>query len=54
MANKIIVLSKKPARIIEIIENREPFPREIDFLNSKKFAETKQKVFEAFQRGLKA
>lgn len=51
IANKIIVLSKKPTQIVEIIENDAPYPRGTEFLNSKQFAETKKKVLSAFQRG---
>jgi len=51
LANKIIVLSKKPAGIVEIIENNAPYPRGTDFLNSKQFALTKKKVLLAFQNG---
>jgi len=51
IANKIIVLSNKPTRVVEIIENAAPYPRGTEFLNSQKFAEAKKKVLEAFQRG---
>lgn len=51
LANKIIVLSKKPSRIVEIITNNAPYPRDTNFLNSKEFSRIKEKVLDAFQRG---
>ncbi|MCX6803796.1 MAG: ABC transporter ATP-binding protein [Candidatus Diapherotrites archaeon] len=51
LANKIVVLSKKPSKVIEVIENNAPFPREVSFLNSKKFGEIKAKVLEVFLSG---
>ncbi len=53
LANKILVLSKKPTKIIEIIENNTPFPRGTNFLKTKKFGEVKEKVLDAFQKGAK-
>jgi NitT/TauT family transport system ATP-binding protein len=54
LANKIIVLSKKPTRIVNIIENKQPYPREIEFLKSKDFLKIKEKVLDAFQEGCRA
>jgi len=51
LAKKIIVLSKSPTKIVDIIENPEPFPRSIDFLKTKEFNEVKDKVLSAFQKG---
>jgi NitT/TauT family transport system ATP-binding protein len=51
LANKIIVLSKQPTKIVEIIKNNAPYPRGTNFLNSKQFAQTKEKVLKAFQAG---
>ncbi len=52
LANKIIVLSKKPSVIVEIIENNAPYPRNTNFLNSREFGKIKEKVLNAFQRGV--
>ena len=51
LATKIIVLSKKPSKIVEIITNNAPYPRDTNFLNSKEFSKIKEKVLNAFQRG---
>lgn len=53
LANKIIVLSKKPTKIVKIITNNAPFPRDISFLNSKKFVQVKKEVLAAFEKGVK-
>jgi len=54
LASRIIVLSKKPTEIVEIIENNDTYPRKINYLNSKSFFEIKEKVLNAFQRGVSA
>ena len=51
LASKIIMLSKKPARIVGIIENDATYPRQLSYLKSKQFFEVKEKVLNAFQRG---
>lgn len=51
LANKIVILSKKPTQIIEIINNNAPRPRNTTFLNSKKFNEIKIRVLKAFLKG---
>lgn len=52
LASKIIVLSKKPTRIVDIIENNATYPRQLSYLKSKQFSEVKEKVLEAFQKGV--
>ena len=51
LANKIIVLSKKPARILGTISNSAPYPRYTEFLKSDIFRKTKNKVLDAFKKG---
>jgi NitT/TauT family transport system ATP-binding protein len=52
-ANKIIVLSKAPSRIVKIIENKTLYPRTNNFLKSRKFHTIKRKVLDAFEEGCK-
>jgi len=51
LANKIIVLSKKPSRMISVISNTAPYPRDIEFLKSAIFNKIKARVLTAFQKG---
>ncbi len=51
LANKIIVLSKSPTKIIRIIENHEKYPRNLDFLKSKSYHIIKDEVLDAFKIG---
>lgn len=52
LADKIIVLSKPPTRIVEVIENKRK-PRGLPYLTSPQFMETKRRVLDAFLRGAK-
>ncbi|MEI7961156.1 MAG: ABC transporter ATP-binding protein [archaeon] len=54
LAHTIIVLSKKPSKIIKIIENNAAYPRNNAFMNSKKFNNIKSKVLYSFLSGAKA
>lgn len=49
LGEKIIVLSRKPTKVIEIIDNPMPYPRMLDFLKHKTFHSTKEKVLSAFR-----
>ena len=51
IANKIVVLSKKPTRIVKIIQNKAPYPRTESFLKSNAFAKVRKEVLEEFTRG---
>src|SRR3989344_1573370 len=51
LANKVIILSKKPAKIIDTILNPATYPRSIDFLKTDVFHKIKDKVLTAFQEG---
>ena len=52
LANKVVVLSRKPAKIIETVENKATYPREIGYLKSRSFYKTKARVLDAFQSGI--
>lgn len=49
LADKIIVLSKKPTQIIDIVDNPLSYPRTIQSLKAEEFHKTKDKVLTAFQ-----
>ena len=51
LASKIIILSKKPAKIIDIIKNNSTYPRKLNYIKTKQFYKTKEKVLDAFLRG---
>ncbi len=53
LADRIIVLSQKPTNVIEVIENRLPYPRTLQALNSEEFHHIKNKVLVAFQKAAK-
>ncbi len=53
LANKIIILSKKPTVVSDIILNPEPYPRDAKFLKTETFNKIKDDVLSAFQRGAK-
>ena len=50
LASKIIVLSKKPAKVAEIIENPIDYPRNLQTLKKEEFHLVKDKVLLAFQK----
>ena len=50
LANKIVVFSKNPTRIVDIIENTQTYPRDMGFLKSKKYAKVRERVLSAFQK----
>ena len=52
LAQKIIILSKKPTQIVGMIENSLPYPREINFLKTETFNQVKDKVLTAFQKAV--
>jgi NitT/TauT family transport system ATP-binding protein len=49
LANKIIILSKSPTTVKNIIDNPEKYPRKMSFLQSQQFHDVKNKVLTAFQ-----
>ena len=50
LADKIVVLSKKPTQVIDIIDNPLPYPRTIQSLKAEEFHKVKDKVLTAFQK----
>ncbi len=52
LASKIIVLSKSPTRVVDIIENQHQYPRPTSFLKSEHCREIKEKVLSAFEEGV--
>ncbi|MBI3033321.1 ABC transporter ATP-binding protein [Candidatus Woesearchaeota archaeon] len=52
LANKIIVFSKNPTQIIGVINNGAPYPRDISFLSSEIYNQTKDKVLLLFKEAL--
>jgi len=49
LADKVIVLSQRPAKIKSIIEVKLPRPRELDILSSKDFFEIRNKILRLFE-----
>lgn len=49
VANRIVVFSKKPTRIIDMIENRLPYPRTLETMRTREFDEVKDRILSEFQ-----
>lgn len=49
LADKVVVLSKRPAKIKGIIDVKLPRPRKLDVLSSKEFFETRNKILRLFE-----
>lgn len=49
LADKIVVLSKRPTHVTKIIENNLVYPRTIEFLKTELFHRVKDEVLDAFQ-----
>lgn len=52
LANKIIVFSKSPTKIIGMIDNAASYPRDISFLSSKNYNEIKDSVVSLFKEAI--
>jgi len=50
LADKIVILSSRPTRVTEIIDNPLPYPRNIGSIASEDFRLVKNKVLEAFRQ----
>jgi len=50
LAEKIVVFSKRPTRVIETIENPLPYPRTVQSLKTEKFHQVKDEVLSSFQK----
>ncbi len=53
LGEKIVILSKKPTKVIEVVDNQLPYPRKTDILKSKKFHDTKNSILSIFQKEIK-
>ncbi|MBT7090871.1 ABC transporter ATP-binding protein [Candidatus Woesearchaeota archaeon] len=49
LADKVVVLSNRPAKIKGIVEVKLPRPRKLDVLSSKEFFETRNKILRLFE-----
>ena len=49
MASSIIVLSQRPTRVLEVIENPAPYPRPVEALNGEEFLHIKNRILIAFK-----
>jgi len=50
LAEKIVVFSKRPTRVIETIENPLPYPRTVQSLKTEEFHQVKDEVLSSFQK----
>lgn len=50
LAEKIVVFSKKPTKVIEVIDNSLSYPRTIQSLKTEQFHQVKDKVLSVFQK----
>jgi NitT/TauT family transport system ATP-binding protein len=50
LADKIVVLSKKPTQVIDTIDNPLPYPRTLESLKTEEFHKVKDKVLTAFEQ----
>ena len=50
LADRILLLSKRPTRIVELIAYETPRPRSTDILSDARFVETKQHALDLFRR----
>jgi len=53
LADRIVILTKRPAKIAEIIKNPLPRPRDTKILQSENFFQIKNKALEIFEKVLK-
>ena len=50
LAEKIVVFSQRPAKVLEVINNPLAYPRTIQSLKAEEFHQTKDKVLSVFQK----
>lgn len=50
LAEKIVVFSQKPTKVLEVIDNPLPYPRTMQSLKTEEFHKVKDKVLSAFQK----
>ena len=49
LADKVVVLSKRPARVVEVIETKLPRPRTYEVTETEEFFEVRDRVMELFR-----
>ena len=52
LADKIVVFSKKPTKVLEVIDNPLPYPRTIQSLKAEQFHQVKDEVLSVFQKAI--
>ena len=50
LADKIVVFSKKPTKVLEVIDNPQPYPRTVQSLKAEQFHQIKDEVLSVFQK----
>jgi NitT/TauT family transport system ATP-binding protein len=50
LAEKIVVFSQRPTKVLEVIDNPLPYPRTIQSLKAEQFHQVKDKVLSVFQK----
>jgi NitT/TauT family transport system ATP-binding protein len=50
LADKIVVLSRKPTRVAEVVDNPLPYPRKIQTIEEREFRLVEDKVLSAFKK----
>ena len=50
LAEKIVVFSQRPTKVLEVIDNPLPYPRTIQLLKTEQFHQVKDKVLSVFQK----
>lgn len=50
LAEKIVVFSQRPTKVLEVIDNHLPYPRTIQSLKAEQFHQVKDKVLSVFQK----
>src|SRR3990167_9481353 len=52
LADKIVVFSKKPTKVLEVIDNPQPYPRTVQSLKAEQFHQVKDEVLSVFQKAI--
>lgn len=50
LAEKIVVFSQRPTKVLEVIDNSLPYPRTVQSLKTEQFHQVKDKVLSVFQK----
>ena len=52
LADKIVVFSQKPAKVLKVIDNPQPYPRTVQSLKAEQFHQVKDEVLSVFQKAI--